>query len=73
MSHYLMKNLQVDLVDNTASVCIACDTGKGPSVLNMKFPLQISGSHSEIELKEHARAKVRLILTRVLESIEEDA
>ncbi|MDX6805045.1 hypothetical protein [Terrihabitans rhizophilus] len=73
MGHYVMKNLQVDLVDNTASVCIACDGGKGPSVINMKFPLQISGAASEIELREHARNKVRLVLTRALESVSEHA
>ncbi len=25
MTSYVMKNLQVDLVGNTASVCICCD------------------------------------------------
>ena len=73
MGHYVMKNLQVDLVENTASVCIGCDGGKGPTVINMKFPLQISGAHSEFALREQARNKVRLVLSRALESISEHA
>jgi hypothetical protein len=73
MNHYVMKNMQVDLVENSASVCISCDSGKGQTLINLKFPMPVSSSLSEGELRSKTREKVEFILSRALESIQQDA
>lgn len=72
MGHYVVKSLAVDLVDNSASVCMTCDAGKKPTVLNMKFPITVSATQSETELRTQARDKIRFVLTRALESIQDE-
>jgi hypothetical protein len=73
MTSYVMKNLQVDLVGNTASVCISCDGGKGPTVINMNFPMHVSSQLGEKDLRAQTRDKVKLVLTRALECIQQEA
>ena len=73
MGQYVVKSLSVDLVDNSASVCMTCNAGKQPTIINMKFPITVSAKQSETELRSQTREKIRLVLTRALESIEADA
>jgi hypothetical protein len=72
MGQYVVKSLSVDLVDNSASVCMTCSAGKQPTTINMKFPITVSAKQSEIELRNQTREKIRLVLTRALESMDED-
>jgi len=72
MTSYLMKHLSFDLVDNSASVCMSCDTGKKPVVINMTFPLTLSARQTEDDLRTQAKEKIRFVLTRALESLDQD-
>lgn len=70
-SNYIVKNLTVDLVEDRAHLCISCTTATHPTTVSVDFPLHVSSSHGDEDLRSHARDKARLILERALASMDE--
>jgi len=60
---YTINTLQIDLLNDTATVTLMDQSGPKPSFVNISVPISTPGNQPENRLKDLARAAAKQALT----------